>query len=203
MKKFLPIFFAAFLASNYSYATGLFIGADALYSDVRHHARNSSTTSGPNNNALTKGKQSGYGVNTGARFDLLMLLASGELFYDDLNISSNQFASSTNSGDRVKVKDRYGLKLNAGFAILPKVTPFLTLGLSNTRYDINGITADSARSKNELTPLYGVGLLIDLPLGISLKAAYDYQSYRFNSPSNPAKIRTHLGVARLGIVYNF
>ncbi len=186
MKKFITIFLAIFLISDLSYATGAFVGADLLFSDARHKS-----------DTMAKASQESYGFNVGGRFDFLPLLASGELFYDNLNSSSNAFASS---GDVIKLRDRYGAKVNAGFAVLPRVTPFLTLGLSNVNYRINGIASNS---RNEFTPLYGVGILFDLPLGISLKAAYDYQQYYFRSPNNPAKVRTDLGVARIGVVYNF
>ncbi len=207
MKIFSAIFCAAFLISSPSYATGLFIGADALFANAHHQAKNSSTDSGPNNGSVQQSDKMGYGVNAGVRADLLTLLASAELFYDKLDTSTRNFESTSgeiNNSDSIAIKNRYGVKGNIGFAILPKVTPFLTYGLANVQYGNQVLSSGNSVSKSEFAPLYGLGLLIDLPFtGLSVKAAYDYQQFNMKSAQEGAKIRTHLGVARLGVIYNF
>lgn len=203
MKYFLAIIFILIpLSSN---ATGLFIGADLLQANARHEANNTGS-SGPKNNDVAESDNVNYGLNAGVRFDLLTLLASVELFYDNLNTSSrnfNQIDGTINNQDRIELKNRYGAKINAGFAILPRITPFITYGLTKVSYSSNVLSSNNSLSKTELTPLYGIGLLVDLPLGITAKASYDYQKIDMKYAGGGAKINTHLGVAKLGLVYNF
>lgn len=206
MKKFLVIFCVTFLASTASHATGFFVGADALFANAKHQAKNSSTTTGPQNGNAKESNEMGYGVNAGYRFDLLNLLASGEIFYDRLNTSSKGFNlanGTTNNNDSIELKDRYGAKVNLGFAVLPRITPFLTYGFAKVNYDNRVLSSSHSLAKSEMTPLYGIGILFDLPFDISLKAAYDYQSFNMQYGESGARIRTHLGVARLGVIYNF
>ena len=206
MKLFSTLCCAAILLSSPSYATGLFVGADALFNTASHRATNSSTSSGPKNGDYKDADTFDYGVNAGARLDLLNLLASGEVFYDSLRTSSKNFESTSGQlsiGDRIKINNRYGAKANFGFAILPRITPFLTCGMSNVSYSSNVSSNHASLTKSKLTPLYGVGLLVDLPFGISAKASYDYQQFNMQYAESGAKIRTHLGVAKLGLIYNF
>ena len=199
MKEIFTIFCLAFLVSNSANAANLFVGADALYSTSRHKVKNSQGNT-VNDGAVSKGNEYSYGFNAGVRQDLLLWFGSLELFYDNINANSKSFDSPNNNGDKLKINDRYGVKFNVGMAIFPKISPFLTLGAANVRYDINGI---SSANKSEFAPLYGLGVMLDLPLNISLKLSYDYQQFKASLPDNSAKFATHLGVAKLGLIYNF
>lgn len=198
MKKILTIFCLVFLISNSASAANFFIGVDALHSNARHKVKNSSGT-GADEGSTAKGKEYNYGFNTGVRQDILLWFGTAELFYDNLNINSKGFNSSGNTNNRIKLNERYGVKFNAGMAMLPKISPFITLGAANVRYDSNGSSLDNA---SKFTPLYGVGVMFDLPLDISLKVSYDYQQFNANL-SDGAKSKTHLGVAKVGLIYNF
>jgi len=201
MKIFTTIFCAALLASSSSYATGVFIGVDALHGNAKHTAKNPSTTTGAQNGDVQKSNNFNYGVNAGVRLDVLNLLASAEIFYDNLNTSSKSFASNQANSGKINIDNRCGAKVNLGFAIFPRVTPFITYGLANVRYGSNFAAANASDSK--LVPLYGVGLLVDLPAGFSVKAAYDYQQFNTHLADGTSKVNNHLGVARVGLVYNF
>ncbi len=207
MKKFLAIFCSTLLISFSANATGFFIGADALFASAKHKAKSVEESGNPRNLDKQDADKFNYGVNAGVRFDFLNLLASGELFYDKIDTSSRNFAlidSDNNNQDSIEIKDRYGAKLNVGFAILPKVTPFLTYGLTKVSYSSKILSDNNSVTKSEFTPLYGLGLLIDLPFtGLSAKASYDYQNIDMRYAQDGAKIKTHLGVAKLGVVYNF
>jgi len=207
MKNLSKIFCAIFLLSTSpSYATGLFVGVDALNADARFKAKNSTSLTGPKNHSIAEADKRNYGVNAGYRIDFLTLLASAELFYDDLRASSRDFENNSNhinQGDTIALKNRYGVKANLGFAILPRITPFITYGLTNVRYESNLPSSGNSISKTEFAPLYGIGILFDLPLGISAKASYDYQQFHMNYAASGSKVRTQLGVVKLGLIYNF
>ncbi|MBP7710143.1 MAG: outer membrane beta-barrel protein [Rickettsiales bacterium] len=204
MKIFSAIFCAALLLSSQSYALDFFVGFDALHASAGHEAVNSSSASGPKNGDVKDSDKVNFGLNTGVRVDFLNLYASGELFFDNLNTTTKSFdlnSGASNSGNEINLDNRYGAKANAGFAIFPRVTPFLTYGLAGVNYKSS--TSTYAISNSELTPLYGAGILVDLPLGVSLKASYDYQSFNMRYAESGSKIKTHLGVAKLGLIYNF
>lgn len=206
MKNIVLIFCTAFLFSTPSYATGFFIGGDILFANAQYEAKNNSSILGPKNGDIKDADNLNYGINAGLRVDLLSLLVSGEVFYDNLEVSAQNFESTTNqihASDDIELKNRYGVKANIGMAILPRITPFLTFGMSKVSYGSNVYSSGHTLSKSELSPLYGVGILVDLPLNISVKASYDYQSLNMNYAESGSKIRSHLGVAKLGMIYNF
>lgn len=192
--------------ANSSFATGFFVGGDAIFGEARQEAKNSSNSSGPKNGDVQDSSNLNYGINAGLRFDLLNLLVSGEAFYDNINATSRDFNlrnGSFNGADSMEIENRYGLKANVGFALLPRVTPFITYGMANVRYSSVVASSNVAVKNSELSPLYGVGLLIDLPLGISAKASYDYQTFSARHANNTTSSRVNLGVAKIGVIYNF
>lgn len=202
MKKFLAVSSAALLISTSSYATGLFVGADALYVSSIYRAKApAGATTGSSNAAVERDNRVGYGLNAGARFDVLNLLGSVEVFYDQLNTQPARFESSTSTGDKVSFDNRYGAKLNVGFAPVPTVTPFLTVGLSKVRYGVDSTAG--AYNKSEYNMLYGLGILFDLPASVTLKIAADYQPLRIRATQGGGKIESHLATARVGLIYNF
>lgn len=207
MKNLFLIICTTFLFAAPSYATGLFIGGDILFANAQYEAKNNSSVLGPKNGDIKDADNLNYGVNAGFRLDFLSLLASGEVFFDNLEVSAQNFESRQNqihTSDNIELKNRYGVKANIGMAILPKVTPFLTIGMSKISYGSNVYSSGNTLSKSELSPLYGVGVIVDIPLtDISVKASYDYQSLNMNYAESGSKIRSHLGVAKLGAIYNF
>ena len=197
MKKLLTIFCTTLLISTQSYASGVFIGVDGLRTHASHEADNSSLLLGPQDESKATANNAGYGVNLGVRVDPLMLFVSAEAFYESLNSSSTGFPQNItgSAGPDIEIDDRYGAKANLGITILPWFTPFITYGVASVSYKTDV-------SDEKTAPLYGVGLMFDLPfLNLSLKAAYDIQ--KFNIPYQNGESDTTLGVAHLGLVYNF
>jgi opacity protein-like surface antigen len=208
MKKFVATCCIAFLVSTSAHATGFFVGADALHANSEKTAKNSNPTSGSINGIKKEDdNRINYGLNAGFRLDCKLdcgnLYQSVELFYDNLNFGSSRFASPNAVSDHVKLQNRYGAKVNVGFEITPKIIPFLTAGLTNVSYHNNGSSDNINFSRHQLTPIYGVGLLVDMDKNLSLKVAYDYQKFDIPSAQAGAKVQTSLGVAKVGLVYNF
>lgn len=204
MKKFTAICFTTFFISSAANATGFFVGADALTANSRQTSTNFSDTSGSRNGIVKEDDNKlNYGLNAGFRLDCMKTLQSVEVFYDNLNLPSSQFASPNSVSDHIKIQNRYGAKINLGFEVAPNVIPFLTVGLTNISYTNSGSSDNINFSRHDFTPIYGLGLLMDISHGISLKLAYDYQKFNIPSTQSDAKIKTNLGVARVGLVYNF
>ena len=195
MKRILTIFCATLLISTQANASGFFIGADSLRNHALHKADNSSLLLGPEDDNKVEQTDGGFGGSLGFRVDPLFLFVSGEVFYDRLNSSSKGFEQIiVGNGPRIEIDERYGAKANVGITILPWITPFVTYGVTRVSYETDV-------SKWKIAPIYGVGILVDLPLDITLKAAYDIQ--KFDLPYQNSKSETTLGVARLGLIYNF
>lgn len=206
MKNFRIIFCLASLLSSPSYATGFYAGVDAISSNSRHVAKEYSSSSSPKNTDNKNDNKISYGANLGFRVDFINLMTSAEIFYDDISTSSKNFSlksGASNSSDSIRIENRYGAKANVGLKILPGVAPFLTYGLANVNHSSNVLSNNHMIRKSEMTPLYGVGVLIDLPLSFSLKATYDYQQFNMDYAEPGTKIRTNLAVARIGVMYNF
>lgn len=207
MKKLLATFCATFLLASSASATGFFVGADVLQASATHKASNpTNSAGGPQNSWKQDSDRTNYGVSAGVRADVLNLLVSGEVFYDRLDTVARDFPRTDGvvyPSDNIKLKDRSGVKANLGFAILPKVTPFVTLGVASVNYQSNVYSAGVTKSKSEMAPLYGVGVLVDLPWGFTAKASYDYQKFDMRYAQEGSKIKTALGVAKLGVIYNF
>ncbi len=203
MKKITLICALLMAIPSFANATGPFVGADALFSNVRYEAKNS-VPSAVIDGDVKKDTSFNFGANAGYRFDFLILMASGEIFYDSINATSRNFtlSASQNDGGSIQIDNRYGAKVNVGLAALPYVRPFLTYGFANVQYKNNQLANSVAKS--ELKPLYGVGLLIDLPFsGLSAKASYDYQQFDMKYAVAGTESKVHLGVAKLGVIYNF
>lgn len=185
--------------STQAYATsGVFVGVDGLRTHARHEASNSSILLGPQGGSKSKSEDYGYGANLGVRFDPLFLFVSAELFYDRLNSSSKGFPQNLTgtAGHRIDMDERYGAKGNVGLTILPWFTPFVTYGVASVKYQTD-------ISKRETAPLYGVGIMFDIPLtGVSIKAAYDMQKIDNVNYQN-GHSDSRLGVAHLGLIYTF
>ncbi len=207
MKKLIATaFFASLFFTQTSFASGLFIGADAILSESNHIVKNLSPSALTQNKDKQGDNSFNLGANAGLRVDLLNFMVSGEVFYDNLQTKAKNFRLSSGSVSdlgNTKINSRYGAKVNFGSAIFPRVTSFLTYGLTNVQYDSSEISTNKSLSKDKMTPLYGVGLMVDLPLNLSLKASYDYQRFNMKYASSDAKIKTYINTFKLGVIYNF
>ena len=203
MKKFLTTFTIFILTAGIANA-GIYVGADALLANAKHGSTKDLT-----NNDRQKNVKLNYGLNAGYRFDLLGFMAGAEIFYDNLQTSARDFhiisSSTNNNSNPIAVDNRYGTKVNIGFSFIPKITPFITYGLTNMSYSSNSsITGQLTSQTEKFVPIYGAGILIDVPLtGLSLKMSYDYQNFNMRYNGNSSKTRAYLGIAKLGLVYNF
>ncbi len=203
------ILFVNFCFSQLAYAeSGLYIGFDALRAQAKHRVRNfTGGDSFPHNSEKRNNTEYNYGVNLGYRIDPLPAVVFAELFYDNLDINSHNFSSNSteiNPSDRIHIKNRYGAKINMGLNFIPGIAPFITYGLVNIRYQNNLQQGDKRVSKTEFSPLYGFGILVDLPItDLALKASYDIQSFTMNYAGENANIRSYLSIVKLGLLYKF
>jgi opacity protein-like surface antigen len=207
MKKIITAAVISFLATSSAKAVDLYVGLDGLFTNATYKAISSNASGGPKNGDKQDGDALSVGGSAGLRFDLLNLMVSAETFYDHLDVSARSFevnGSGVNSSDSINVNYRYGAKANVGFAILPRITPYLTYGMANVNYSNKLVSTGQSVGNSEIAPLYGVGLMVDLLMGFSVRASYDYQALNIRSAEgSDSKIKAHLGVAKLGVTYRF
>lgn len=203
---FATLFFALISNQAQAIVPNFYVGVDGIFADSNHQIKNLSSSSNNVNKDEKNDEKMNFGVNAGLRFDLLGLYASGEIFYDNLQTQAKNFrlvSGNANDVGSTNIDNRYGAKANVGFGIFPRTTLFLTYGLTNIRYGNNSSSSNNSLSKDKLTPLYGAGILVDLPLDFSVKASYDYQNFTMKYADSSAKVRTYLSVFKLGLIYNF
>ncbi len=189
-----------FLMSIPANATGIYVGGDLVQSYAVHQMQDLNSRPSSNNGKIQDADAVGYGVNAGFRLNLPLLVGFAEMFYDKIGTSSTAFES--NSRDRIEINDRYGAKLNAGFSIFPRTSLFVGYGFANVSYNNLFYSTGQSLGKSEMAPIYSVGLLVDLLMGISLRASYDHQSLHLRY-GDEVRNKTQLGTAKLGVMYSF
>ena len=102
MKKFLTAFSLVLFFAKSAFATGVFVGADAIFADSNHVVKNLSSDALTQNKDKQGDNSVNFGVNAGLRFDLLNFMASGEVFYDNLQTKAVREELATRYGVRVK-----------------------------------------------------------------------------------------------------
>ena len=142
-------------------------------------------------------------ADSGKTSNSSFLYAKPELFYDNLDSDSKvkptYRAFPTPTSPAI---DRYGAKINAGINLLPGISTFATAGLANVRNKNGNNAFDNKNDLSEFTPIYGVGLMVDLPMGITAKASYDYQDLKSQQTDNNRN-KDYLGTSKIGVIYNF
>lgn len=210
----LASFFAATAANASSDKKNQFyVGVDELYSKTHHKMQYLPDKSDSYYYTKpTKGGNLGLGLSAGYKINVASFFIAPEVFYDYLNNSAPDFGDSLNAmKSELKVKDRYGAKLNLGYNIFPNLNAFVNLGFADVGYsnrDPSGASGTGKYSSHRLAPIYGVGLLYDLNNNWALRASYDRQ--KFNAGYYPAAYQQGsfrdvitLQVFKAGVVYSF
>jgi opacity protein-like surface antigen len=190
--------------SNVSVDDKFYVGVDGIYSKTDHKYK---TTYGDSvassyQNRGRHGEHLGFGINAGYKMQYDRVFVAPEVFYDNLNNSTNDFGGAPTT---LNVDNRYGVKVNLGYDLTSNVSAFVNLGLANVRYINRDPTTGTSSGYNKLAPIYGIGALYKLNNNWALKAAYDYQKFstRYYSSAPLIKDQLTLRVFKLGVIYNF
>lgn len=159
--KFLAIILM-FITTASAYANKVFVGDD-YFGDSHYKGINSDFEDN-----IQKNSRYNYGTNFGYKIDEENLRGSAEVFYGGTEVSTRNLVVPDSKVNKVELENRYGAKFNAGYAIKNGVTPFVSVGVANIRQNQKGLDSD-AYSQYELTPTYGVGLVVEFPLSTSSK----------------------------------
>lgn len=207
MKIFSTIFLTALMAASIASAKeGLYVGVDYLGVEANHQYT-AHVNQGPENDKSSQ-NSSGFGLNVGYKAVVAnKMYVAPEIFYDHLNSIADDFyvaQGAEPSSSKLKLKDRYGAKINFGYEIISKTNLFVNLGLARNNYQQNWDSSENQRnSSSVLAPIYGVGISLDLTNNLSAKFAYDRQSFTVRYLDNGFRDKINLDVFRVGMAYSF
>lgn len=151
-----------------------------------------------------------FGVDYKYAFNFNNFFIAPGIFFDN-NAHDNNY--SLGDGDRASLngKYNYGAKIDFGYDLTEKFSPFVTLGHSETRlsYSEYGPNVQSVKYDHTQEGLiYGLGFRYSLTDSVSLNAAYEIT--KFNGTKNfddlvvgNDKVDSDYRVAKLGVAFNF
>ncbi len=227
-KHFSKTLILASLISSPAFATtaGQYVGVDYLRTNAKFRERNNEvprTAYGIANNSDGFGLNYKYAVNYGGFF------AAPGVFFEKNNAKVNFNMPGYSDVEprvdfkSVKVKERYGIKLDLGYDLTHDVSPYVTGGYAISDYStVNGIASYSIprndRSgkldKSQGNWFYGVGLKVDYNENVAFNLEYDIQKFSAktdvlknampgNNPDLKSKFDVKLGVMKIGVSYKF
>ncbi len=167
----------------------------------------------------TQSSNYGIGASLGYLAYYRGVFVSPELFFDQLNSNTPGFFASepTGRGDNVvdfpykdnelSVNYRYGARLKLGFEPFRYVGLYTTIGFANVDYDIRwrsiGLGSQRSYGASELTPIYGLGLHINLHKNLILNLAHDWQEIQAVYVVNGFTDEISIEVLRAGFIFAF
>jgi opacity protein-like surface antigen len=189
--------------------SGLYIGVDALRSFVSHKylAENIPDADVGVNGYSTHKENSGFGINTGYNIAIGRSFIAPEIFYEHLNNSAREFGYEEYpqiAGNRLKVDNRYGAKINLGYNLFAGLNIFANAGLANVKYSEGLYSIGRGQSKTAtFVAVYGGGLSYNLSKHWQIKASYDWQQFNARYDYAFEKDRILIQTVKFGVAYKF
>lgn len=171
-------------------------------------------------NSKTTDSQIGFGLNYKYAINMNNFFIAPGAFYESINTENkvNDVYSGVNNYYRqtVKIKNRYGIKLDLGYDIMDKFAIYAPIGFSSSNYDLStddSVGSNYLRTKTtgrDTSIFYGIGfafypiekLAINLEYNrteLDLKSGVDVALYGNTSLKN----KVNLDIIKLGVSYKF
>ena len=201
MKKFIVIAaVAASLATSSAFAKteGNYVGIDFLKTSSTNryqvHGSKSSSYGAFDNTS------DGVGLNYKHAMNFDQIFVAPGVFFDRLGAESKD-----QSGRTVTTNSRYGAKLDLGYDLTETFSAYFTNGLANVNYSTNTASAGGRGSSSKIGYFYGAGLINKISKDLSLVVEYNTQTLNIptSALANADHVKSKLGVAKLGLAYNF
>lgn len=207
MKKtlsLLAVTSAIFLSSKANAQDGVYVGADAIFSNASYKYQ--STQSSSPSQSKIDGNGVGVGVTLGYKKFFNNFFTAPEIFYDYLNSSTRDYYKTSGNfkQDSLELRSRYGAKLNLGYNFTEKFSSYATYGLATVDHVDNFPSDSFSQGKWKTSAIYGLGATISFMDNWAFKAEFNTQ--RFNVPysydaGTVSKIR--LNTLKTGLAYSF
>ncbi|MBP7710606.1 MAG: outer membrane beta-barrel protein [Rickettsiales bacterium] len=216
MKKLFAIsLLAASFVSNAALAKteGSYVGIDLLNTKVKFYERytNSTTPTATDRKPSFSHSDYGFGLHYNYALNANGLFVAPGVFWE-LNNSTVNGHGDTQDLQRLKIKNRYGLKLDVGGDITNVIAPYLTGGYvaihHNGREYFSGNNTRS-RSSTSMEWFYGAGVKFNCDKETAVSIEYTTQSFDVrnfvdgNTVNLDSRFRTRMDVLKFGVSYRF
>jgi opacity protein-like surface antigen len=213
---------------------GHYIGFDMLHNKLSFYEKNSSPIDGVVEEQKLRPSSSGYGVGFGFGYKYALnfndfFIAPGiflERTSTHVNGETGTYFNDPVAANNMslRVKGRYGVKVDVGYDINKVVSPYLVGGYSMVNYisengfcyiSENGFCVAGVNSQSVLKKgtaggfLYGVGMKINHDKRLSFNIEFNEQSFQTENDITPlnngytAVYDATLRTLKLGVLYNF
>jgi len=205
---------SAFAAENFMGMKGnAYVGLDLLTTRIDHRYTAVHNIFGSPSTYKRSNDGLGYGINAGYKISKNDFFIAPELFYERLDTKSPDFYnSSAQYGDKLRIRGRYGVKLNLGYNITDKISAFVNYGYASVGYRQEFRSVDRFYGQTKSGALYGFGFAYKLNNNFDIRLAYDIQQIKTNydiaadtgggiasGQADSIKIKTY----KVGLAYNF
>ena len=215
MKKIFTVtFFMLAVFSNFALAktSGSYVGIDLLNSKVKFFEQYTNATHPTitdhkpsfTHNDYGLGLHYSYAVNNNGLF-----IAPG-LIFEQNNATAHGYGDQ--ALQRLKIKNRYGAKIDFGFDATDMIAPYITGGYAaithSSREYFNEDTITRTRSGTSMEWFYGAGIIFNCNKSASINIEYTTQNFRVrNSTEGSVALvsfyQTRLDILKFGISYRF
>ena len=220
MKKLLIIssLIASLAASSANAKTeGSYLGIDLLKANTEvKTSKVSSNNADTYFNTTTKDSQNGLGLNYKYAINMNNFFIAPGLFYESIGAETKVDDKANQYTQNVKIKDRYGVKLDLGYDIMDKFAVYLPVGFASTNYELStkdsfGTSYLSTKTTSKDTSIfYGVGFAFYPIEKLAISLEYNRSKIDLKSGGNVAlignttlKASANLDVIKLGVAYKF
>ncbi len=200
MKKFMAIAaVSAVLITSSAFAKteGNYLGIDFLKtsSSNRYQQYGSKSTYPTFDN-----NSNGVGINYKYAKNFDQIFVAPGVFFDRIGAESKDQSART-----LTTNSRYGAKLDLGYDLNDSFALYFTNGVANVNYEVNAAVAGGRGSSSKMGYFYGGGAMAKISNDLSLTVEYNTQTLNIpvNALASADHIKSTLGVAKIGLAYNF
>jgi opacity protein-like surface antigen len=216
MKKLFVISFLAasvFNISAFAKTQGSYVGLDLLNTKVKFFERftNSSHPESTDRKPSFSHSDYGAGLHYNYAVNLNGLFIAPGLILEFNNSTTNGHGEKQDL-QRLKISNRYGVKLDVGVDITDVIAPYLTGGYvairHNSREYYNSVNTNS-RSATSMNWFYGAGIKFNCNKLTSVNVEYNTQNFdvrnfvQGNTVQLDSRYRTRMDVLKFGLSYRF
>ena len=147
------------------------------------------------------------------------------IFFEKHSSNSTQriepkYNNGNTTGNRLRVNDRFGARVDLGYDLTKNISPYVAVGYAGVSYRSNFASVDGVLDSNffqtkkgtAFSPIYGIGLNVDVTENISLNTEYNIQHFiakvtvhpeAFDEAYERNTLRAKLEAFKIGASYRF